>query len=678
MTNTRPNLSQLIHRIAESQRCEKLSDRDLLRSFVERSDETAFTTLVRRHGSMVLGLCRRILGNLHSAEDAFQATFLVLSRKAASLGTHESLANWLYSVAYRIAHKARVTEVRRRKHEERVSHMPVPDPLLQLTIQEGYEILDTELARMPDKFRAPLVLCYLQDLSRDEAARQLGWSLSTLKSRLEQAREQLRTRLAARGLPLAVTLLAALVSEGSAKASSRLVSTTVQGAVNLGTNAAMNSVISAEVAALTKGALKSMYPIKMKLAATMLAGIAVCGVALATIRTSAAGQDKPMPGVNYPVPSDTQPQARENILAAQVAQAGGGGQPAPQGAILTTSEHIESVKFSKDGQTLFSASHAKEVQIWDMATNKLKQTLKTEAIVRRVALSLDDKTVAAGIDGGVIMLWNVSGKLEAELKVDLPSQRSANGVSSTVCNLTFLPGDKLAALYQYCPVGKELNVTDGELRIWDLKTRTSVKLKVEDLDYSYDVVSSPDGKLLAVATRKGLKVWDLDRNEVVWRETPGENDFMSRVAFSPNGEKLAVGGGHYIVGGGGIGARGKVWMFDVKTKKELWCVDAESQRDAYNAIAFTADGSGLLTGSATERLKQFRLPNGGTGSKVVSEMRRWDVANGKEVWRIDGSCGSFASITVSADGKHIAATDNEERLIMIFDPIDGKLLKSVE
>jgi len=149
-----------------------LPDHDLLQGFIKRRDEAAFATLVRRHSPMVLSLCRRILRNEHDAEDALQATFLVLSQKAASLRPQESLGGWLYSVAYRVAQKARVAAARRHMHEGRAAGMQVADPLAALTLREAHEILDQELARMPDKFRAPLVLCCLQGLTRDEAAHQ--------------------------------------------------------------------------------------------------------------------------------------------------------------------------------------------------------------------------------------------------------------------------------------------------------------------------------------------------------------------------------------------------------------------------------------------------------------------------------------------------------------------------
>src|SRR5260370_9501193 len=196
-----------IRRVAAAECALDLADRELLDRFVTRRDGAAYAALVRRHGPMVLRLCLRVLQNEHDAEDAFQADFLVLNQKATLLLPQESLSGWLYRVAYRIAQKARIGAARRRKHEGRAAVKHAVDPLDQITLREAYAVLDKELARLPDKFRVPLVLCYLEGLTRDEAAQQLGLPPSPLKGRPEQARERLRPRVAARGPAPAAPLL---------------------------------------------------------------------------------------------------------------------------------------------------------------------------------------------------------------------------------------------------------------------------------------------------------------------------------------------------------------------------------------------------------------------------------------------------------------------------------------
>ena len=176
-----------------------LSEWQLLDRYASRRDETAFDALVARHGPMVLGVCRRVLDDPHAVEDAFQATFLVLVRKAGSLGQRDAIGHWLYGVACRVALRARCEAARRRSREVPVARVvsiarddePCPDELAPA--------LDEELSRLPQKYRAPVVLCYLEGLTHEEAARQLHWPIGSVKGRLSRARELLRGRLARRG-----------------------------------------------------------------------------------------------------------------------------------------------------------------------------------------------------------------------------------------------------------------------------------------------------------------------------------------------------------------------------------------------------------------------------------------------------------------------------------------------
>ena len=168
-------------------------DRQLLERFVSGRDETAFAALVRRHGPTVMGVCRRVLHNAHDAEDAFQATFLVLARRAGSLGGRESVGGWLYRVGFHMALKAREQAAARRNREARAARDSATDPLDDVTGRELLAVLDEELQHLPRCQREPLLLCYLQGLTRDEAARQLGCSESTLKRRLEAGKSALRS-----------------------------------------------------------------------------------------------------------------------------------------------------------------------------------------------------------------------------------------------------------------------------------------------------------------------------------------------------------------------------------------------------------------------------------------------------------------------------------------------------
>jgi RNA polymerase sigma-70 factor (ECF subfamily) len=257
-----------------------LTDGQLLECFVAQREEAAFEALVRRHGPMVLGVCRRVLHHGHDAEDAFQATFLVLLRKAASIVPREQVGPWLYGVAYRTALKAKATAAKRRAKERQVR--PVPrreegDPVWQ----ELLPLLDQELSRLPDKYRVPVILCDLEGKSRKEVARQLGWPEGTLSSRLATARTRLARRLSRHlGRTVSGGTLAALLIEGAAAAEvpGPLVASIVRAATLVAAGkAAAAGAIPAPVAALTEGVLKAMVLCKLKIAAVVLVGLAVLG-----------------------------------------------------------------------------------------------------------------------------------------------------------------------------------------------------------------------------------------------------------------------------------------------------------------------------------------------------------------------------------------------------------------
>lgn len=223
-----------------------VSDASLLEQFSTRRDETAFATLVNRHGPMVQGVCRRILGDAHAAEDVFQAVFLVLVRKCATIRRPELLANWLYGVAFRIARKARIKAIRNEARERWAEKMPTREQVLDLEWGELKQVLDDEMSQLPEKYRAPLVLCYLHGQTNAQAAAQLGWPTGSMSERLSRARELLRRRLNRRGLNLSAALLAILLVQKTASAavSPVLVATTVKTAVSYAADGAAAGSLS--------------------------------------------------------------------------------------------------------------------------------------------------------------------------------------------------------------------------------------------------------------------------------------------------------------------------------------------------------------------------------------------------------------------------------------------------
>jgi RNA polymerase sigma factor (sigma-70 family) len=264
------------------------SDGELLERFLGRRDAASFASLVRRHGPMVLGVCRRILRDFHDAEDAFQATFLVLARNARSVRRREALGSWLYGVACRVALKARAQAARRRRHEGRAASGAEERPEREAACDDVRPILDEEVSRLPDKYRRPVVLCYFEGKSYREAARLLGVPAGTASVRLARARELLRGRLALRGVVLSSGALALGLAEGTVAEACLLADATAGLAVSwLAAPAAAG--VSTRVIALTEGVVKAMLLRKLKaLAGVLLVAAGIVGGAGALCRISAA------------------------------------------------------------------------------------------------------------------------------------------------------------------------------------------------------------------------------------------------------------------------------------------------------------------------------------------------------------------------------------------------------
>jgi cobalt-zinc-cadmium efflux system membrane fusion protein len=270
---------RFIRQIATAQGPGALPDRELLERFLTQQDEVAFATLVQRHGPLVLGVCRRVLHHTQDAEDAFQATFLVLVRKAGSIIRRESLGSWLYGVASRIALKARSRAARRRARETELRDLPAFGPPRGLVRNDFEPALDEEVNRLPDKYRVPLVLCYLEGKTTAEAARQIGCRRGTVLSRLARARERLRLRLTHRGFALPATLSAIGLapSAASTAVTAALAGSTVKAALALAAGAAVDGMVSVKVIALAKGTMQAMLMTKLRIAAAVLLAASVLG-----------------------------------------------------------------------------------------------------------------------------------------------------------------------------------------------------------------------------------------------------------------------------------------------------------------------------------------------------------------------------------------------------------------
>jgi RNA polymerase sigma factor (sigma-70 family) len=295
--NTLRGVLRHLRKLCEATPGRDLGDGELLERSLAGGEEAAFAILVQRHGPMVLEVCQRVLGDRHAAEDAFQATFLVLVRRSASIRRRGALGSWLFGVAQRVARHQRAREAARRGRERRAALRPRAETPDERTWQELRSALDEEIGALPESYRAPVVLCYLEGKSYEQAARDLGWPKSSLASRLARAREVLRGRLTRRGITLSAAALAAALAEraGATAVPARLTLSTVKEASRFAARKTVAAGAPASRAvALAEGHLKTTSGLKRKALLLLLAvGLAAAGAGLAG--HEAPGEKPPLP-----------------------------------------------------------------------------------------------------------------------------------------------------------------------------------------------------------------------------------------------------------------------------------------------------------------------------------------------------------------------------------------------
>ena len=297
---TLKNVLDRLRSSARFQEAADLPDGQLLGRYITNRDELAFEMLVRRHGPMVLGVCRRLLLNPEDAEDAFQATFLVLARKAAKVLPRGRVGPWLHGVAYHAAQKARAIATRRNAREKQVRTLPEPASFAEGLWSDLAPLLDRELTRLPEKYRLPIVLCDLEGKTRAEAARQLGWPEGTVAGRLARGRALLAKRLTRLGLPLSAGVLTAVLSQNvSACVLLTLVLSTVE--------VAAGRSVRFPVTALAEGVLKAMSLTKWKLTAAFVLALAVvAGTGMLAVRGAQVMPSEEPPKADVPAEKDAE------------------------------------------------------------------------------------------------------------------------------------------------------------------------------------------------------------------------------------------------------------------------------------------------------------------------------------------------------------------------------------
>jgi RNA polymerase sigma factor (sigma-70 family) len=422
-----------------------LTDGQLLERFLTRHEEDAFTALLRRHGRMVLGVCRRVLGNADDADDAFQATFLVLVRKARALRSRQTVGDWLYGVTYHVALKARAAIRRRREKERRAADMAGRRPTTADGISDWLPLLDQELRHLPEKYRTPVVLCDLEGKTLREAAGLLGWPQGTVAGRLSRARALLARRLRRHGPVLSGTALATLLVAEAASASvpPALAHSTLHAATPAVTGQAVAAgLISANVTALTEGVFQAMLLRKLKITVVILLSVALAGAGVVFL-TPRAAADKPGPGNGKDKPGEPRQGATSEVNA--VLQA------------VDAARHtltVNSAKGSKQGgQESFDVASQVKVYLDSGTGGKLGFTEGTLTDLRP-GLAL---TLKLSADRKVIAVWAEAPTLSGTVKAVDAARRTV-----TVTALAGKKGEGERVVTFQVPEDAHVTIYDGK------------------------------------------------------------------------------------------------------------------------------------------------------------------------------------------------------------------------
>jgi RNA polymerase sigma factor (sigma-70 family) len=648
----------------------ELSDGNLLERFVAGKDEAAFAILIERHAPMVLRVCRCALGNAHDAEDALQASFLILAQKAASVRKTASLSSWLHGVASRVAATLVRERLRRRRREQRSFSATVPDPAAEVSWREVWAALNEELGRLPGDLRDPLSLCYLDGRTRDEAARQLGLTVACLHGRLERGRKALCERLKRRGITLPAALLGAALAGDPLQAGppATVILYTVRAAALLAGGRALDKgLVHPSVLSLVHEVLRNMQAAKLKLLAVMLLGLTLLGASAAVTAHAALMTANDV--------TEHSPE-QEPLLKADAAaplRFDAFDDPLPLGVLvrmgsLRLRQPAREVMFAMDGKTLISTGAEYRITKWDAGTGKYLQGRLIEGTQR-----FDRSATILSPDGKAVLVFSRQSLLVSEV----PTGKKLGSVvldAGEPFRAALAPGGKAVAA----------SINEGRkhvLRIWDVATGTERQF-LDDNRGAEAITFSPDGKLLAATGYEVLRVWDVATGKLQ-RSIRLRAD-AECLAFSPDSKSVAAGCDD-----------GTVRIWDVGTGKEQAMLRSSLAYHNF-CLAFAPDGKMLAAGgqngfvlwdvAACKQLHQHPAgsvwsmafaPDGKTLAVNCGCIQLWDMGTCTQLL-VDlaraGHSMEVDSLAVSPDGRVLASACYGEGTLCLWSTTTGKLL----
>ncbi len=613
-------------------------DDALLTRWTQQRDQHAFTALMARHGPMVLGVCRRILGDVQEAEDVFQATFLVLARQTSPLRQPESLAGFLHTVARRLARKARAA-LRRRQRMQTNAQTPEPiDPqppaLDVLSGRELLALIDEEIGRLPEVYRLPVLLCLMQGRTIEEAARQLGWSIGSLRGRLTRGRERLRERLSQRGLDLSV---GAVMLLAPAAVPEKLLADGVRG---------LSGTVPAAIDALAGGMMPAL---KLKIAGLAVI-VAAVGMAAGLSMLRAPREEIPAVGSPAAPPAQAKDEPRRDR----------DGEPLPPGAVARLgtrrfridTQDVRELAFAPDGKTIAAASDD-GLWIFDTATGKLRKTIRLHATsFWRIAFSPDSKRLLAAATQGSKVVWEKSGfRMEQKSLVQIwdvyGGQKTAEVELENISCLGWTVDGQPLVVWQ----------SKGAINLHEMATGRKRRFTEKNLSDPFRDTPAPCavGKnVLAAGDKSGAAhVWDMTTGKERWVfKTEGRFAFHNSLVFSPDGCWLAS---------LSRDAADKIFvqLWNLMTGKAAHTVAAD--QDGIESVAFTADSKMLATVSKRE-------------------VHFWDTVSGRDRRHLKGEGRSFNSTAASfaPDSKTLAIAEGMCGVIHLWDVATGELKPEAE